>query len=70
MSNPVHVLPIFGTLNPDDVETFVMNLYRCIDLEKVHYDTRFLYILPERIATIIDLMFISKLLNWSIHYGA
>ena len=38
MSEPVRVLHIFGALNPGGVETFVMNLYRCIDRKKVQFD--------------------------------
>ena len=38
MSMPIRVLHIFGALNPGGVETFVMNLYRCIDREKVQFD--------------------------------
>lgn len=38
MSEPIRVLHMFGALNPGGVETFVMNLYRCIDREKVQFD--------------------------------
>lgn len=38
MSEPIRVLHIFGALNPGGVETFVMNLYRCVDREKVQFD--------------------------------
>lgn len=38
MSEPIRVLHLFGALNPGGVETFVMNLYRCIDREKVQFD--------------------------------
>ena len=38
MSEPIRVLHLFGALNPGGVETFVMNLYRCIDREKVQLD--------------------------------
>lgn len=38
MSKPIRVLHIFGALNPGGVETLVMNIYRCIDREKVQFD--------------------------------
>ena len=38
MHEPIRVLHVFGALNPGGVETFVMNLYRCIDREQVQFD--------------------------------
>ena len=38
MDEPIRVLHIFGALNPGGVETLVMNIYRCIDREKVQFD--------------------------------
>lgn len=38
MNEPIRVLHIFGALNPGGVETLVMNIYRCIDREKVQFD--------------------------------
>lgn len=38
MSEPIRVLHIFGALNPGGVETLVMNIFRCIDREKVQFD--------------------------------
>lgn len=38
MNEPIRVLHIFGALNPGGVETLVMNIYRCIDRQKVQFD--------------------------------
>ena len=38
MSEPIRVLHIFGALNPGGVELLVMNIYRCIDREKIQFD--------------------------------
>ena len=35
---PVRVLHVFGALNPGGVETLVLNVYRCIDREKIQFD--------------------------------